>query len=190
MTDTASRLLEAARRCIGEKGLARTTSREIASGAGANLAAITYHFGSKDQLVAEALLDGLRTWLAPTIEVLGGGGDPSARTLVAIQTLMATFEDHRDEAPAYLEALVHAPRSAPLQEGLGRLWAELRQLLASHMTEMRQGGELAGWVDPDAMSSVLVAVANGLVLQITLDPRGPALAAMASQVGALLLAAR
>jgi hypothetical protein len=121
---------------------------------------------------------------------LNSGGDPSARTLVAIQTLIATFNEHRDDAPAYLQALVEAPRMEPLQAGVVHLWTELRQLLAGDITDMQQRGELAAWVDPDVMSSVLVAVANGLVLQVTVDPGGPELEAMASQFGALLLAAR
>ena len=40
------------------------------------------------------------------------------------------------------------------------------------------------------MATLLVAVANGLVLQVTSDPDGPGLEAMAAQFGGLLLAAR
>ncbi len=49
-------LIEGARRCIIEKGYARTTARDIAGAAGVSLAAIGYHFGSKEALMAEALL--------------------------------------------------------------------------------------------------------------------------------------
>jgi AcrR family transcriptional regulator len=190
MNETRNQLLAATRACIAAKGLAATTSREITAAAGANLAAITYHFGSKDELVAQALLEGLREWLSPALEVLNGGGDPSARTLVAIQTLTATFDEHRDEAPVYLEALVQAHRLEPLRIGLGELWDELRALLSSHIAQMQDRGELAAWVRPDAMAAVLLAVANGLVMQVVVDPDGPDLPAMSSQFGALLLAAR
>jgi hypothetical protein len=40
------------------------------------------------------------------------------------------------------------------------------------------------------MSAFTVAVANGLVLQVTVDPDGPGLPETADQFGALLLAAR
>jgi AcrR family transcriptional regulator len=190
MTDTRQRLLDATRRCISAKGLAATTSRDITAEAEANLAAITYHFGSKDELVAAALLEALRAWLTPTLEVLEGDGDPAARTMVAIQTLTSTFAQHRDEAPAFLQALVEAPRIAPLQAGVVRLWDELRTVLAATIAAMQQAGDLGAWVDPDAMSALLVAVANGLVLQVTTDPDGPSLDAMAAQFGGLLLAAR
>jgi AcrR family transcriptional regulator len=190
MTDTRQRLLDATRRCIAAKGLAATTSRDITGEAGANLAAITYHYCSKDDLVAEALLASLRSWLTPALDVLGGAGDPASRAIVAIQTLMASFAQHRDEAPAFLQALVEAPRIAPLQAGVVRLWDDLCELLAGHISEMQGRGELGSWVEPQAMSALLVAVANGLVLQVTTDPDGPGLDAMAAQFGGLLLAAR
>ncbi len=190
MSDTRARLIDATRRCIARNGLAATSSRGITGQAGANLAAITYHFGSKDRLVAEALLESLRSWLAPSLAVLQGEGDPSARTLAAVRLLIETFDAHRDEAPAFLQALVEAPRMAPLQAGVVGLFAELQQLLAAQIGDMRGRGELGGWVDPEAMSALLVAVANGLVLQVTVDPEGPSLEAMAGQFAALLLAAR
>lgn len=188
MSTTRQRLLDAARECVRDHGIAATTSRLITGTAGANLGAITYHFGSKDQLVAEALLDGLRQWLDPALEVLSGGGEPTARMIVAVETLMTTFEHHREEAGAYLEALVQAPRMELLHRGLLELWAELRQLLEDQMAEMRRQGQLSGWVDATAMAGLIVAVANGLVLHVNIDPHGPDLRAMASQFGALLVA--
>jgi AcrR family transcriptional regulator len=48
-------LLLAAKQCLLEKGYNRTTARDIASMAGVSLAAIGYHFSSKDALLTEAL---------------------------------------------------------------------------------------------------------------------------------------
>lgn len=189
MSDTRQRLLDATRRCVAEKGLAATTSRDITSAAEANLAAITYHFGSKDELVAAALLDGLAQWLAPALEVLSGGGDPVNRTMAAVTVLTSTFERHRQDAPVYLEALIQAPRMEPLHEGLLALWSDLRRLLADQMAQMQSSGQLGAWVDPHAMAGLLVAVADGVVLHVTLDPDGPGLDAIAGQFAGLLVAA-
>lgn len=54
--DTKTDLIDATRAVIREQGLPQATAREITGRAGANLAAIPYHFGSKDDLVAAALL--------------------------------------------------------------------------------------------------------------------------------------
>ncbi|MEU5700427.1 TetR/AcrR family transcriptional regulator [Streptomyces aurantiacus] len=47
-------LLVGARRCLLDKGFARTTARDIVKESGTNLASIGYHYGSKDALLAEA----------------------------------------------------------------------------------------------------------------------------------------
>lgn len=190
MNDTRDRLLAATRRCIAANGLVGTTSRDIASTANANLAAITYHFGSKDELVAQALLDGLREWLAPALDVLTSDEDPPTRATLVIQALLSSFEDQRQDASGYLQALVEAPRIEPLHTGLIQLWSDLRSLLAAQVREMQQSGELDVWIEPEAMAGVIVAIANGLVLQVTVDPDGPSLTDMAAQFGSLLLNAR
>ncbi|MFG2604926.1 TetR/AcrR family transcriptional regulator [Streptomyces sp. NPDC048514] len=47
-------LLEGAKRCLLEKGFARTTARDVVKESGTNLASIGYHYGSKDALLAQA----------------------------------------------------------------------------------------------------------------------------------------
>ena len=188
MIDTRQRLVRATRQCVARQGLAATTSRDIAGAADANLGAITYYFGSKDELVGVALLEGLREWLTPAIEVLTSGGDPAERTLSAIRTLLSAFEQHLADAPLYLEALLQAIRMEPVHRSVLELWSDLRRLLTDQMRAMQGDGTLPAWVEPDAMASLFIAVANGLVLQATIDRRGPDLSSMAGQFGLLLLA--
>ncbi|HET7833949.1 MAG TPA: CerR family C-terminal domain-containing protein [Gallionella sp.] len=52
---TRARLLDAAREVFAEYGFQGATVREICRRADANVAAVNYHFGSKDDLLAEAL---------------------------------------------------------------------------------------------------------------------------------------
>ena len=49
-TPTRERILEAALDLFGERGLTGTTVRDIAARAKVNVAAISYHFGGKDEL--------------------------------------------------------------------------------------------------------------------------------------------
>lgn len=55
-------LLAGARRCLREKGYARTTARDIVQASGTNLASIGYHYGSKDALLREALFAWTGEW--------------------------------------------------------------------------------------------------------------------------------
>ena len=110
--------------------------------------------------------------------------------MLAIQTLMTTFQEHQSAAPTYVQAVAQAPMLPPLQAGITELWVELRQLLAADIAAMQERGELPSWIEPVTMAAVLIAVANGLVLHVTVDPGGPSLSDMATQFGALLLTVR
>src|ERR1700723_4478812 len=50
---TRALILDAAERLYAERGFGDVTLRDIAAAAGVNLAAVNYHFGSKDELIAE-----------------------------------------------------------------------------------------------------------------------------------------
>ncbi|MGH3760430.1 TetR/AcrR family transcriptional regulator [Actinophytocola sp.] len=63
-------LLDGAERCLADKGYARTTARDIASAAGVSLAAIGYHYGSKDELLKVALRQSLTRWGDEVSDVL------------------------------------------------------------------------------------------------------------------------
>ena len=56
MTDTKLRILDAAERLFGENGYAATSLRHIIAEAHVNLAAIHYHFGSKQDLLDQVIL--------------------------------------------------------------------------------------------------------------------------------------
>ena len=60
--DTRVRILDAAELLFTEQGFEATTMRLITGAAGANLAAVNYHFGSKDALIREVFRRRL-TWL-------------------------------------------------------------------------------------------------------------------------------
>ncbi|MFM2412104.1 MAG: hypothetical protein RLZZ587_437 [Actinomycetota bacterium] len=57
--DTQPKLIAAAETLLVEKGHASTTLRDITELAGANVASVAYHFGSKDELVAKVYRDAL-----------------------------------------------------------------------------------------------------------------------------------
>jgi AcrR family transcriptional regulator len=56
MTDTKQRILDAAEKLFGENGYSATSLRHIISEAQVNLAAIHYHFGSKQDLLDQVIL--------------------------------------------------------------------------------------------------------------------------------------
>lgn len=187
---TRDALVEAARTCIREHGVAGSTSRLIAATADANLGAITYYFGSKDELVAEVLLGELSARLTPAVVTLEDPDTPAtARLLDAMRDLVVEFESVGDEASVYLDALMLVATPGTHGERAGELLVGLQARLAEVISELRAAGVIASWVDAEAMASLLFATGNGIALQSRLNPGGPSVASQAGQLAGLLLAA-
>ncbi|MEU6644130.1 helix-turn-helix domain-containing protein [Saccharomonospora sp. NPDC046836] len=69
-------LLSAARECLLRTGYARTTVRELVAASGANQASINYHFGSKEELLTQALHELNREWGELLFAVLDDSATP------------------------------------------------------------------------------------------------------------------
>jgi AcrR family transcriptional regulator len=190
-SDTRERLVAAAWDCVRKAGTAGATSRAVTAAAEANLGAITYYFGSKDALVAEAVGGAIEALLAPALEALQDEAlDPVSRLLEAVTRLQRAYEQSNEDAPAYLEVLVQSRRHPELQDRVRRVFAEIRAILAKEMAELQARGFLPGWVQPEPMAGLLLAVAQGVVLQTAIEPAGPNHTSMGQQFAQLLLASR
>jgi AcrR family transcriptional regulator len=181
-------LLGGAIDCVRRDGMAGATSRAITTAAGAHLGAIPYYFGSKDELLAEALLGVIRRQLEPVLSILAGDqGDARGRMLAAVAALLSGFAAVRQDAPVYLEALVNAARFPALAAGLAELLAQLRRFLAEQVAQVKADEHLPDWIDPRATADLLIAVAHGIVLTAVVDPDGVDPAPVAAQFASLLL---
>ncbi|MFW5733940.1 MAG: CerR family C-terminal domain-containing protein [Oceanidesulfovibrio sp.] len=89
-TGTKARLLESAGRIYAAKGFQRATGKEICRDAGANTAAINYHFGSKEALYAAVLVEAHRRLMdrEAMAAALSPDMDPRARLARFLDTLI------------------------------------------------------------------------------------------------------
>ena len=177
------RLLAGARRCLFERGYARTTARDIVTASGTNLASIGYHFGSKEALLNAAMIEAIDEWgeelkraLITDIDV--GSMDPIERFESIWTRVIESFEAHRPLWVATFEAFVQAQHSPELREQLAAGHEEARFGLAA----LFQGTD-ESMVDErvaQTVGSFYVALMSGLITQWLLDAqRAPSGGAMA-----------
>ncbi|MFJ4677287.1 MULTISPECIES: TetR/AcrR family transcriptional regulator [unclassified Kitasatospora] len=160
-------LLASAARCLQEKGYGRTTARDIATGAGVSLAAIGYHYGSKDALLIEALIGAMETWgdsIGAALTTAAEVDDPQERFVRAWNAVRDSFAEHRglwtvqfellgqlDHLPGLPERLAAAQKDGRL--GLAALF-QGRSEVADTPEELARGvfyqslllGQAAQWM--------------------------------------------
>jgi AcrR family transcriptional regulator len=160
-------LLAGAKKCLREKGYANTTARDIVAASGTNLASIGYHFGSKDALMTQAIVEMLSEWG----EQFGGESAGS------IADYGKRFETHwRD-----LAAAVASDRQLSLASfenaSTSMRIPELSAIIAEGQEEARVGmGDDFAASDADAstkraVGSLMLAVTTGVIAQWLVDPK-------------------
>lgn len=93
--DTRAALLEAGFNVFARKGFDGASVRDITREAGANLGAITYHFGSKRGLYSAVL----EARLSPLVERVGRAAAGTATALDRLDAVVEAFFEHLAEHP-------------------------------------------------------------------------------------------
>ena len=153
---TRERLMQAAGELFAERGFRGTGVREICARAGANVAAVKYHFGSKEGLYRAVLVgSNQRLRDAEPLPRIEDASDPEA-ALRAWLGYVLRFLLLRRRAHSYAGQLVTRELQEPT-EALGELLklvmapvrAELERIVAALLgqaDEPRRRGELANFV--------------------------------------------
>jgi AcrR family transcriptional regulator len=182
-------LLEGAIECLRTKGFARTTARDIAAAADANLASIGYHFGSKEALLNEAILRTCDRWT----ERLGQAALASASESPLDQmgaswvAMRDSFEELRPVLVGLVEAVGQSAWSEELREELAAHYKKSREQVASVVRASLGDAAPGTGTDPEVVASFLIAVCDGLVLQWLVDPDAtPSGERLISSLGAAL----
>src|SRR5438270_13745955 len=163
-------LLEGAKRCLLEKGYRATTARDIAAAAGVSLAAIGYHFGSKEALMNRAVYEAVGEWSEGFEQALAAA-DPDATALERVEMLwthmVESFQRTRRLWLAQFELIAETDRQP-----------DLRKFFADIQPEAHLGlAEIFHGADPQTEEKTALVVGKlyhailiGVMAQWLIDP--------------------
>jgi AcrR family transcriptional regulator len=146
MVDTKERILDSAQRLIGDQGYAATSVRHIIAEAGVNLAAIHYHFGSKEDLLDAVIarrvgpVNEERMALLERVESEAGAGPLPVRKV--LEAWFVPMAEAADRDPGFVrlmgrmiaEGMLQAVVDKHFRKTAERITAALRRALP-HLPE-------------------------------------------------------
>ncbi|MFC0507455.1 TetR/AcrR family transcriptional regulator [Micromonospora costi] len=165
-------LLAGARTCLLDKGFDRTTVRDIATAAGVSMAAIGYHFGSRENLLFQALFSILDEWGDLSGRALVPDGASDASPAEAYERmwddLLAQARAHPKMWLVSMELFMQAQRQPDLlphltdgiRQGRSGMAAILESVPESDVSER----------SVRTLGMVQVALMSGVVIQMLSDP--------------------
>lgn len=170
-TDNREALLRGARTCLNQKGYARTRARDVAAAAGVSTSAIGYHFGTTDELLVAALLDGLEEWSTQLDALLHDIPRHPIRERIAQSWARAveSFAGYRGLLAASFELIARADDDPETQRKLRAAVIGARRELARQLLgiDPTADAEIA-----DQAGAFCYALLSGLTVQWLVDPDG------------------
>jgi TetR/AcrR family transcriptional regulator, regulator of biofilm formation and stress response len=161
-------ILRAALAVIGERGLGEVTHRAVAERAGVPLAATTYWFASKDELLGEALLLAAREETARlerlVLDLAPQELDVAEWATAVAAVLGGDLEDDPVKHVAFTELVMESTRRPALREEVER-WDR------AHISLAELGLRATGSPDPPGDARLVVAAITGLLLGQLAHPR-------------------
>jgi AcrR family transcriptional regulator len=171
-TSHRDQLLQGAIECLRTKGYARTTARDIANAADANLASIGYHFGSKQALLNEAITRACEEWTTHLGQVAFSRRDASPLEQMGASwvAMRASFEELRPVLVGLMEAVGESAWSEELRQRMAAHYKEVRRAVTDMVSASLGESAAERGADPNVVASFLIAVCDGLVVQWLLLP--------------------
>ncbi|HKW42220.1 MAG TPA: TetR family transcriptional regulator [Gemmatimonadales bacterium] len=136
--DTKQRLLDASRKLFADNGFDGASVRAITRRAGANLGAVTYHFGSKENLYA-AVLEQLFARLADQVTAAAAQPHPARLRLEAIVHAFFAFFEQYPEAPRLM--IRHLASAGAPPQAAARQFRRLPETIMAVVRQGQAGGE-------------------------------------------------
>jgi AcrR family transcriptional regulator len=158
--ETRQRLLQAAADVFAQRGYDGTRVADIAAAAGVSNGALYAHFGSK----AELLVDALRTY-GRRILADAFAADPN-RSITDVLLVIGRWLPRRRGAPGYLivEALVAARRDQDMASSMRDYMGERADWIADLVRAAQAGGEFDQALSPNALAHFCLLLAMGSAL--------------------------
>lgn len=177
-------LLAGAKKCLYEKGYARTTARDIATAAGVSLAAIGYHYRTKEALLNAAVQQALEEWGTDLQAILeaSAGLPVEERFEVAWDRVIRSFEANRPLWSIQFE-LVGLGDPATL-EGFAAVNRHARLALVGLFGDFGHADEHSRLL----LGALYQALLGGVAMQWLVDPAGtPSGASLREALGLLAI---
>ena len=190
--EKAKRIVDAMRTSVGLRGTTGSTFDHVAREAGVSRGLLHYYFGTKERLLVEVVRRDCDLRMQRLSDTVTGVDSADALLGALVQSLNETIAETPEFFVILLELHTLARRNEEIAAELAELHRRVRGHLAALLEQARDDGvvRLAG--EPESVSEILFALADGLAMRMLAEPErdyGPALAVAVTAARALVLPA-
>ena len=170
------------RRSVARRGTAGSTFDQVSREAGVSRGLLHYYFGTKEQLLVEAVrLEG-EVRLELLEEQLASAQTADDYIDLMAQNLRTTVGEDPDFVTLVFELFILSRRNEDIAAEFAALMSRTREQLAQMLAAGGEDGVLHLHAEPDAVADTLFALADGLAMRMLAEPERDFTATVAAAI--------
>jgi AcrR family transcriptional regulator len=169
-TDKAAAIVDAMRRSVARRGVAGSTFDHVAREAGVSRGLLHYHFGAKEQLLAEVVRRDCELRMAVLDQQLAGARDSEDFLALLVFSLEELVAEDPDFITVVFELFTLSRRNEEIAVEFAELLRRTREHVADLLAAKQAEGVLRLHAEPEAIADLLFALADGIALRMLAEP--------------------
>lgn len=169
--EKAQRIIDAMRRSVAQRGTAGSTFDHVSREAGVSRGLLHYYFGTKEQLLAEAVRRDCELRLERLQLQLATANTADDFIDLMVQTLRETISEDPDFVTLMFEMFSLSRRNPEIAVEYAGLMRNTREQVAEMLAGAQREGVLRLHAEPDAVAEVLFSIGDGFALRMLTEPR-------------------
>jgi AcrR family transcriptional regulator len=168
--EKAQRIVEAMRRSVAQHGTAASTFERVSREAGVSRGLLHYYFGTKEQLLVEAVRHDCQLRLQRLERQLAGAQTADDFIGLMAKQLQEMVREDPDFVTLLFELFTLSRRNADIAAEYANLMRGMREQVADMLTTAQAEGVLRLHADPEAVAEILFSLGDGFALRMLVEP--------------------
>jgi AcrR family transcriptional regulator len=168
--EKAQRIVEAMRRSVARRGTAGSTFDHVAREAGVSRGLVHYYFGTKEQLLLEAVRRDCELRMELLERRLAGARTAGDFIGLMAQNLQETVREDPDFVTLMFELFTLSRRNEDIAVEYAKLMRHTRGQVADLLAIAQREGVMRLHAAPDTVAEILFALADGFALRMLTEP--------------------
>jgi len=168
--EKAQRIIDAMRHSVAKRGTTGSTFDHVSREAGVSRGLLHYYFGTKEQLLVEAVRRDCEVRIERLEQQLATARTADDYIDLMAQNLQETIGDDPDFLTLAFELFTLSRRNEEIAAEYAELIRRTREQLAGMLTSAQREGVLHLHADPEAIAEVLFSLADGFALRMLAEP--------------------
>ena len=168
--DKAQRIVEAMRRSVARRGTAGSTFDHVSREAGVSRGLLHYYFGTKEQLLVEAVRRDCDLRMELLEQQLAQAQTADDYIDLMAQNLQKTVHEDPDFVTLVFELFTLSRRNEDIAAEYGGLMRRMREQVAGMLAAAEREGILHLHAEPEAVAEILFSLGDGFALRMLAEP--------------------